>query len=114
MIPYRADDTADPTSAIPVVTIALIAANFAAFFYELSLAAQGSELDAFIKAYSLVPCEYTQGCGPLPRHPLSVLDHAVQLDVHARGLGAHPRQHAVPFRFRAPRRTIDGRHSLPR
>ncbi len=69
MIPYRADDTADPTSAIPVVTIALIAANFAAFFYELSLAAQGSELDAFIKAYSLVPCEYTQGCGPYPGTP---------------------------------------------
>src|SRR6266581_8721673 len=63
MIPYRADDTADPTSAVPVVTIGLIAANFAAFLYELSLAAQGSQLDAFIKAYSLVPCEYTQRCG---------------------------------------------------
>jgi membrane associated rhomboid family serine protease len=69
MIPYRADDTADPTSAIPVITIGLIAANFAAFLYELSLAAQGSQLDNFIKAYSLVPCEYTQRCGLYPGTP---------------------------------------------
>ena len=69
MIPYRADDTADPTSAMPVVTIGLIAANFAAFFYELSLLAQGSQLDKFIEAYSLVPCEYTQRCGLYPGTP---------------------------------------------
>jgi membrane associated rhomboid family serine protease len=69
MIPYRADDTADPTSAMPVVTIGLIAANFAAFLYELSLLAQGSQLDKFIEAYSLVPCEYTQRCGLYPGTP---------------------------------------------
>jgi len=62
MIPYRADDTDDPTQAIPVVTIGLIVANFLVFFYELALSAQGSQLDNFINAYSLVPCEYTQHC----------------------------------------------------
>jgi len=60
MIPYRADDAADPTSAIPVVTIGLIVVNFLVFFYELSLG--GTQLDTFINAYSLVPCEYTQHC----------------------------------------------------
>src|SRR6266567_5499977 len=62
MIPYRADDTDDPTQAIPVVTIGLIVANFLVFFYELALSTQGSQLDNFINAYSLVPCEYTQHC----------------------------------------------------
>jgi len=61
MIPYRADDADDPTQAIPVVTIGLIVVNFLVFFYELAL--QGSQLDRFLFAYSLVPCEYTQHCG---------------------------------------------------
>jgi len=60
VIPYRADDAADPTSAIPVATIGLIVVNFLVFFYELSLG--GTQLDTFINAYSLVPCEYTQHC----------------------------------------------------
>ena len=60
MIPYRADDADDPTQAIPVVTIALIVVNFAVFFHELAL--QGSQLDNFVFAYSLVPCEYTHHC----------------------------------------------------
>jgi membrane associated rhomboid family serine protease len=67
MIPYRADDAADPTSAIPVVTIGLIVVNFLVFFYELSLG--GSQLDTFINAYSLVPCEYTQHCALYPGTP---------------------------------------------
>jgi membrane associated rhomboid family serine protease len=62
MIPYRADDADDPTQAIPVVTIGLIVANFLVFFYELALSTQGSQLDNFINAYSLVPCEYTRHC----------------------------------------------------
>jgi membrane associated rhomboid family serine protease len=61
MIPYRADDADDPTQAIPVVTIGLIVVNFLVFFYELAL--QGSQLDHFFFAYSLVPCEYTRHCG---------------------------------------------------
>ena len=60
MIPYRADDADDPTTGAPVVTIGLILLNFLVFFYELSLAAQGTQLDNFIFGYSLVPCEYTQ------------------------------------------------------
>lgn len=62
MIPYRADDADDPTSAIPFVTIALIVANFIVFFYELSLSPESSQLDNFIRTYALVPCEYTLQC----------------------------------------------------
>ena len=62
MIPYRADDADDPTRAFPFVTIGLIVVNFLVFFYELSLGAQGSQLDNFLNAYSLVPCEYTGRC----------------------------------------------------
>ncbi len=61
MIPYSADDAADPTKAVPVVTIGLIVVNFLVFFYELALGAQG-QLDSFLNAYSLVPCEYTSRC----------------------------------------------------
>lgn len=63
MIPYKADDVADPTDALPVVTIGLIAVNFLVFFYELALGTQGTQLDGFLNAYSLVPCEYTSHCG---------------------------------------------------
>ncbi len=62
MIPYRADDVADPTRDFPVVTVGLIVVNFIVFFYELALGGQGSQLDNFINAYSLVPCEYTHQC----------------------------------------------------
>jgi rhomboid family protein len=61
MIPYSADDVADPTTAAPVVTIGLIAVNFLVFFFELALQAQGT-VDNFIYGYSLVPCEYTSHC----------------------------------------------------
>ena len=61
MIPYSADDAADPTRAVPVATIGLIVINFLVFFYELALGAQG-QLDSFLNAYSLVPCEYTSHC----------------------------------------------------
>lgn len=62
MIPYRADDVADPTNDLPVVTIGLIVVNFIVFFYELALGGQGSQLDNFLNAYSLVPCEYSHQC----------------------------------------------------
>jgi membrane associated rhomboid family serine protease len=63
MIPYAADDAADPTSATPIVTVGLIVLNFVVFFYELALEAQGN-LDTLIYGYSLVPCEYTAHCVP--------------------------------------------------
>ena len=61
MIPYRADDTNDPTDALPVGTIALIVVNFLVFFYELALG-QGTLFDNFVNAFSLVPCEYSHQC----------------------------------------------------
>ena len=69
MIPYRTDDTPDPTQAIPYVTVGLIVVNFLVFFYELSLSTQGTQLDTFINAYSLVPCEYTNQCALNPSTP---------------------------------------------
>ncbi len=69
MIPYRADDADDPTQAIPVVTVGLIVLNFLVFFYELALGAQGSQLDNFVNAYSLVPCEYSNRCAAYPGTP---------------------------------------------
>ena len=69
MIPYRTDDTPDPTQAIPYVTVGLIVVNFLVFFYELSLSTQGTQLDTFINAYSLVPCEYTNQCALNPSAP---------------------------------------------
>lgn len=60
MIPYSADDVDDPTRALPVATIGLIVVNFLVFFYELSLG--DTQLNNFINAYSLVPCEYTNQC----------------------------------------------------
>jgi rhomboid family protein len=69
MIPYRTDDTPDPTQAIPYVTVGLIVVNFLVFFYELSLSTQGTQLDSFINAYSLVPCEYTNHCALNPGTP---------------------------------------------
>lgn len=61
MIPYRADDTADPTNDLPFFTVGLIVVNFIVFFYELALG-QGTQFDNFVNAYSLVPCEYSHQC----------------------------------------------------
>src|SRR5260370_42325311 len=62
MIPCRADDVSDPTNALSVVPIGLIVVDFVVFFYELAIGGQGSQLNSFINAYSLVPCEYTHQC----------------------------------------------------
>ena len=62
MIPYRADDAADPSQDVPFATIGLIVVNFLVFFYELSLGVDGARIDNFLNAYSLVPCEYTAQC----------------------------------------------------
>lgn len=67
MIPYSADDVDDPTRAFPFATVGLIVVNFLVFFYEL---AQGAtQLNDFINAYSLVPCEYTNQCVPYAGTP---------------------------------------------
>ncbi len=67
MIPYKAEDVDDPTTAWPVVTIGIIVANFLVFFYELALS--DSQLNTFINAYSLVPCEYSGQCAPYAGTP---------------------------------------------
>lgn len=67
MIPLQADDVDDPTSAIPVITIGLIAVNFIVFFYEITL--NDAQFNSFVNAYSLVPCEYSGQCVAYPGTP---------------------------------------------
>jgi membrane associated rhomboid family serine protease len=67
MIPLGSRDVRDPTNALPVVTIGLIVANFLVFFYELSL--PETQIESFINAYALVPCEYTGQCAVYPGTP---------------------------------------------
>lgn len=63
MIPYTTVDTNDPNRIFPWVNLGLIALNFLVFFYELSLAAQGSgPLNNLLNGYAVVPCEYTNHC----------------------------------------------------
>ncbi len=67
MIPLKAEDVDDPTSAIPIATIGLIVVNFIVFFYELAL--NDTQFNSFVNAYSLVPCEYAQQCAVYPGTP---------------------------------------------
>ena len=53
MIPLR---DANPSGTRPLVTVALIIANLAAFYHELSL---GEQLDRFLLEYGLVPLKVT-------------------------------------------------------
>ncbi|MBV9279584.1 MAG: rhomboid family intramembrane serine protease [Chloroflexi bacterium] len=59
-LPFNAIDTGDDDQIVPWANIALIAANFLVFFYELSVS--GGALNKFFLDYSLVPCEYTHHC----------------------------------------------------
>jgi rhomboid family protein len=55
MIPLR---DANPTRRLPIITIALIAACFAVWAYELGLLATGADaLDAFVTKWGVVPSE---------------------------------------------------------
>ena len=57
MIPLR---DANPTRRAPIVTIGLIVACFVVFAYEVgSLAYGGGALDAFVRAWGVVPAELT-------------------------------------------------------
>ena len=67
MIPVGSRDVRDPTNALPIVTIGLIIANFLVFFYELALPAD--QVQGFIDAYALVPCEFTGQCAVNPAAP---------------------------------------------
>ncbi|MGI8825606.1 MAG: rhomboid family intramembrane serine protease [Chloroflexota bacterium] len=69
MIPYS--DPSEPDHIFPLVNVSLIAINFLAFFYELSIGnAQGANaLQTFITQFGLVPCEYVHQCAPYPGTP---------------------------------------------
>lgn len=66
-IPLGSRDVRDPTSALPIVTIGLILANFLVFFYELAL--PQDQIEPFLNAFALVPCEYTSQCAVFPGTP---------------------------------------------
>ena len=66
MLPLK-DDV--PSRSFPVVTVMVIAANLAAFLYQLSLELGGSggapgAADAFIREFGAVPCRLTGFCPP--------------------------------------------------
>ena len=60
MIPVGSRDAADPTKAFPAITVGLVVVNVLVFLYELTLSPD--QLDAFLNAYALIPCEYTGQC----------------------------------------------------
>jgi len=61
MIPLR---DANPTRRLPIVTIALIAACFGVWAYELGLLATGADaLDAFVTKWGVVPSEVSAALG---------------------------------------------------
>ena len=67
MIPVGSRDVADPTKALPIVTIGLILVNFLVFFYELSVPT--AQTESFFNAWALIPCEYTSQCAVFPGTP---------------------------------------------
>ena len=67
MIPVGSRDVRDPTNALPIVTIGLVLANFLVFLYELAL--PPAEIESFINAFGLVPCEFTGDCAVYPGTP---------------------------------------------
>jgi membrane associated rhomboid family serine protease len=69
MILYETRDADEYSFAVPWANIGMIVLNFLVFFYELALDLQGSAVDRFLNAFSLVPCEYTQQCAVYPGTP---------------------------------------------
>jgi len=67
VIPLHADDTDDPTNALPVATIGIIVVNVLVFLYEFSLS--DPAFNTFVNAWSLVPCEFTSQCPVYPGTP---------------------------------------------
>jgi len=67
MIPLQADEADDPTRALPIATIGIVVLNVLVFLYEMSLT--DPQLNAFINAWSLVPCEFARQCAVYPGTP---------------------------------------------
>ena len=100
MLPLR-DNV--PTRRFPVVTVALIVINVAVWLlYQLP------NLDRSVHDLAFHPCEVNGSCAA-DRQGLAA-DRA-HLDVHARELAAHRREHAVPLDLRQQRRGRDGPRS---
>lgn len=59
-LPVGSSDAKDPTNAVPIITIGLVAVSVLVFLYELSL--PQDQLESLFNAYGLVPCEYTSQC----------------------------------------------------
>ena len=66
-IPIGSRDVRDPTNALPIVTIGLILANVLVFLYEIAL--PPAQVESWISAFALVPCEYTSQCAVFPGTP---------------------------------------------
>jgi len=60
VIPLK-DDV--PSRTTPFVTVMIIVANVLAFFYQLSLGAEGHAAEAFLSEFGAVPCRLTGVCG---------------------------------------------------
>ncbi len=66
-LPIGSSDAKDPTNAVPVITIGLVAVSVLVFLYELTL--PQDQLESLFNAYGLVPCEYTSQCALYPGTP---------------------------------------------
>ncbi|WP_218080385.1 rhomboid family intramembrane serine protease [Anthocerotibacter panamensis] len=73
MVPVRDDN---PTYTVPWVTYALILANSAVFFYELSL---GRQLDDFFRHYSVIPAQIAPALGAVLAGQLTELPRLTPL-----------------------------------
>ena len=106
----------------PYVVFGLIALNALVWLLQLSLG------DNFTNGYATVPFEITHGQDlvgtqtitaggqsiAIPEAPGHAhLPHPAHSDVHARGLDAHPRQHALPVDLRRQDREPAGPRPLP-
>ena len=94
-----------PTRAFPAVTVALIAANVIVWLWEWQ-----TGVEKEVVHYGYYPCSVEGPCVA----PAATVDHlpwfvgAFTLDVHARQLGPHRREHALPLDLRQQRRGLAG------
>ena len=84
MIPLR-DDV--PNRSTPIVTIALVGLNVAAFLYQLSLGLSGDvsgrgAAEAFVMEFGAVPCRLTGVCGSPDDFPSPLLTIVTSMFLH--------------------------------
>jgi membrane associated rhomboid family serine protease len=59
-LPIGSSDARTATSAVPIITIGLVAISVLVLLYELSL--PQDQLESFFYTYALIPCEHTGQC----------------------------------------------------